>query len=189
MNKLGTFKSNSYHTIIISSILALTSLISISCGGGGNLSANAVSQSPSADLSPASVTFASKAVGTPTTAQIVTVNNSGNADMSVSSIAISGTDASDFSQTNTCGASLAAGANCTISVTFKPAATGTRTAAINLIDDAHRQPLNLQTSCRGRLPRRLPAASLRPACHWEASPSARQARFRRSLYRIREVGA
>jgi trimeric autotransporter adhesin len=108
----------------------------------------AAQSAPSTDLSPSTITFSSAAVGTATSPQVVTVTNSGNADMSVSSIAISGTDAGDFSQTNNCGASLAAGTSCSISVTFKPAATGTSTAAINLSDDASGSPQTVALSGR-----------------------------------------
>ena len=41
----------------------------------------------------------------------------------------------DF-QTSACPSSLAPGANCVISVTFTPTATGTRTADLTLVDNA-----------------------------------------------------
>jgi hypothetical protein len=80
---------------------------------------------------------------------MINLTNSGNADLSVSSIAVSGTNASDFAQTNNCGSSVAAGANCTISVTFKPAATGTRTAAVTVTDSAAGSPQTVALSGTG----------------------------------------
>src|SRR5205814_10095858 len=46
----------------------------------------------------------------------------------------------DFTQTHTCGASLAAGTSCTISVTFKPAATGSRSASVSVADNDSGSP-------------------------------------------------
>ena len=87
---------------------------------------------PVVSLSPASLTFPAQQVGTSSSAQSVTLSNAGNAALSITSITVSG----DFSQTNTCGSSLAANASCTLSVTFKPTATGTRTGALTITDNA-----------------------------------------------------
>ena len=102
-----------------------------------------------ANVSPSSLTFGSQSVGITSTAQVVTVNNSGNAALSVTNIAVSGANASDFAQTNSCGSSVAAGANCTISVTFKPTAAGTRIAAIAIADSATGSPQTVSVSGAG----------------------------------------
>ena len=91
---------------------------------------------PVASLSPSTLTFASQTVGATSAAQTVTLNNTGNAALTLTSVALTGTNSSDFAQTNTCGSSVAAGANCSISVTFTPAASGTRTATVTLTDNA-----------------------------------------------------
>ena len=100
-------------------------------------------------LSPTSLTFASQTVGAASAAQTITLSNSGNAALSVTSIAVSGANASDFAETNNCGSSVAAGANCTISVTFKPAAAGARTAAISVTDNATGSPQSVSLSGTG----------------------------------------
>ena len=100
-------------------------------------------------LSPTSLTFASQTVGAASAAQTITLSNSGNAALSVTSIAVSGANASDFAETNNCGSSVAAGANCTISVTFKPAAAGARTAAISVTDNATGGPQSAGLSGTG----------------------------------------
>jgi hypothetical protein len=64
----------------------------------------------------------------------VTVKNLGSAAVAVSSIAVGGTNAADFTQTNTCGGSIAGAASCTITVTFTPAATGSRTGTLTITD-------------------------------------------------------
>ena len=61
---------------------------------------------------------------------VITVANHATAAVSISSLSITG----DFSKTTTCGTSLAANANCTINVSFKPTATGTRTGTFTIED-------------------------------------------------------
>ncbi|HXH51024.1 MAG TPA: choice-of-anchor D domain-containing protein, partial [Terriglobia bacterium] len=87
-------------------------------------------------LSPTSLTFSSQVVGTSSPSQIVTLSNSLSTTVTISSIAITGTNAGDFAKTTTCGASVAAGANCTISVTFTPTATGTSNAALTVTESS-----------------------------------------------------
>ena len=108
-----------------------------------------VTTSPAASLSPTSLTFASQTVGATSAAQTITLNNTGNAALSITSIALTGTNPSDFAQTNTCGSSVAAGANCTISVTFTPTASGTRTAAVTLTDNATGSPQTVSLTGTG----------------------------------------
>ena len=90
---------------------------------------------PVATLTPASLTF-SATTGTTSAAQTATLSNTGNAPLSIGSIVIAGTNASDFAQTNTCGTSLAAAANCTISITFTPASAASLTATLTITDNA-----------------------------------------------------
>src|SRR5438876_131689 len=91
-------------------------------------------------LSPTAVPFGSVLVGATSAAQVVTLHNGTTSSASISSIAISGTNASAFAQTHTCGSSLAAGASCTISVTFKPATTGAAAATLAVTDSATGSP-------------------------------------------------
>jgi hypothetical protein len=87
------------------------------------------SSSPSqVSVNPASLTFATVTTGTTSAAQTVTVTNPTSSSASVSSIAVTG----DYAQTNTCGTSIAVGGSCTVSVTFKPTATGTRTGSLTV---------------------------------------------------------
>ncbi|MFZ0961171.1 MAG: choice-of-anchor D domain-containing protein, partial [Terriglobia bacterium] len=89
-----------------------------------------ISHGPIASLSPTSLTFANQAVSTTSSAHTITLNNTGSAALTLTSITLSGANPGDFAQSNNCGSSVVAGANCTISVTFKPTASGTRTAAV-----------------------------------------------------------
>jgi hypothetical protein len=100
---------------------------------------------PNVALSRTSVTFGNQGVGTTSASQTVTLANTGNAPLAISSVAISG----DFAETNTCGASVAASASCDISVTFTPTTTGTRTGTLTITDDATGSPHLVQLAGGG----------------------------------------
>lgn len=97
-------------------------------------------------LAPASLTFSAQISGISSAAQSITLTNSGNATLTVSSITANG----DFSQTNTCGTKVSAGASCTISVTFKPTAGGNRTGSISIADNAPNSPQIVELSGTGQ---------------------------------------
>jgi hypothetical protein len=94
---------------------------------------------------PSSLTFATQALNTTSAAQAVTVSNTGTAAATVSGVSTSG----DFSQTNTCGGSIAAGASCTVNVSFRPTASGTRTGALTVSSDATNSPTTVALSGTG----------------------------------------
>jgi hypothetical protein len=81
---------------------------------------------------PTSLSYATQALNTASSAKTVTVTNSGTAAATVSGITVTG----DFAQTNTCGSSIAAGASCTVSVTFTPTASGTRAGDLSIASNA-----------------------------------------------------
>jgi hypothetical protein len=85
-----------------------------------------------AGISPASIDFGAQALGTPSASQPVTLTNSGDAAMTLSRVSTSG----HFSQTNNCGAVLAAGANCTFAITFTPLSLDTQGGALVVYDTA-----------------------------------------------------
>ena len=87
---------------------------------------------PAVSLSITDLTFADQGVGTTSTAQTVTLTNTGEDLLTITSIAVSG----DFDQTNTCSNPLAVGESCTISVTFTPTLAGTRTGELTVIADS-----------------------------------------------------
>jgi len=86
-------------------------------------------------LSKKRLLFGSQPVGTSSAPQNVTLTNVGSTQLNFTGITITGTNAADFSETNTCGTNIAAGASCTIRVTFKPTAQGARSAAVSISDD------------------------------------------------------
>jgi hypothetical protein len=90
---------------------------------------------PFVSLSTSALAFGNQNVGNTSAPQTITVSNSGNGPLVISGISMTGVNASDFGQTNDCGSALAAGATCTIGVTFTPTNTGTRTAAVSIADN------------------------------------------------------
>jgi ASPM-SPD-2-Hydin domain-containing protein/transmembrane protein TMEM131 len=100
-------------------------------------------------FSPGGLTFASQAVGTTSPAQNVTLTNLLSTTLTITSIAIGGTDPGDFAQTNTCGSSVAAGGSCTISVTFTPTADGSRTSNVTVTDSDVTSPQKIVLSGTG----------------------------------------
>jgi len=87
---------------------------------------------PTAVFSTPTLDFPPQQVGTTSAAQTVTLTNNSSTALSISNIAAS----SGFAETNTCGTSLAAGANCTISVTFAPTTFGPLTGSVTVTDNA-----------------------------------------------------
>lgn len=88
----------------------------------------------------APVTFPPTTVGLTSPPQVVTLQNDGNAALYITSLGISGGNASDFpTPSTTCPLSptpLAAGASCTITLTFSPTQEGTRSSSLVVVDNA-----------------------------------------------------
>jgi hypothetical protein len=72
--------------------------------------------------------------------------------MAISSIGVTGSNPSSFVFTNSCGTSLAAGANCVIQGHFTPAAAGAQTAAIVIADNAGGSPQTVTLAGTGVYP-------------------------------------
>jgi len=98
-----------------------------------------------ASLSSLALTFASQTVPTTSPIQTVTLTNTGSAALNISSIAAS----PQFLYKSACGTMLAIGANCTISVAFKPAFGGTQTGTLTITDNAPGSPQTVTLSGTG----------------------------------------
>jgi hypothetical protein len=103
---------------------------------------------PSVMIAPATLPFGSQAIAVPSASQSATLSNQGTGPLNISGITASG----DFSQTNTCGTSVAPGANCSISVVFTPTAAGSRTGQISISDDASPSPQTIMLTGTGTGP-------------------------------------
>jgi Bacterial Ig domain/Abnormal spindle-like microcephaly-assoc'd, ASPM-SPD-2-Hydin len=89
---------------------------------------------PTATLSTTTVDFGTLARGQ-TATKTVTLKNGGTAPLNISSIAIGGTTPFTISG-KTCGASLAVGASCNVTVRFAPTAVTAYTGTLTFTDDA-----------------------------------------------------
>jgi hypothetical protein len=105
-------------------------------------SAAAVGTAPAVTLSASSLDLGSTRIGTPTAAQPVVITNSGTADLNVANVAVTGTDATDFTAQGGCvGVAIAPGNTCTVTVVFAPQLTaGTKNAGLQITDDAGGSP-------------------------------------------------
>jgi Abnormal spindle-like microcephaly-assoc'd, ASPM-SPD-2-Hydin/Protein of unknown function (DUF1573)/Beta-propeller repeat len=119
---------------------------------GGGTSATAAFPiavaNPEASVSSSTLDFGSINQGTASTVQSITLSNAGNAALAITGIAASG----DFSQTNTCGTTLAAGSTCAVSVVFTPSASGARTGTLTVTDNAANSPQSVSLSGTGVTP-------------------------------------
>jgi hypothetical protein len=98
--------------------------------------------SPAVTLTPPSLTFASQDLGTTSAPQSINVANTGNASLFINSAQVKGANPLDFTAVSDgcSGLTLAAGASCTMSITFKPTNTGTRSATLIVTDNAPNSP-------------------------------------------------
>ena len=83
-------------------------------------------------LSASSLSFGTEAVGGASQSQTVMLTNTGGSPLTISSIGLTGPGTSSFVFANSCGSTLAPGANCTIHGHFAPTAAGALTAAITM---------------------------------------------------------
>ncbi|MFZ0817966.1 MAG: choice-of-anchor D domain-containing protein [Candidatus Sulfotelmatobacter sp.] len=105
---------------------------------------------PATSFVPATLAFPSTLLSTTSSPLTLTLSNPGTVSMSITSFALTGTNASDFAiVSNLCGATLAVGAKCTIKVTFTPAALGARSAGLSVADNACMSPQIIALSGKG----------------------------------------
>jgi FG-GAP-like repeat/Abnormal spindle-like microcephaly-assoc'd, ASPM-SPD-2-Hydin len=115
-------------------------VVSMAAGASTPFSIYLQGNFPVASANPGRLTFSSQDPNTSSPAQVVTLTNTGTLPVTYSGASIGGTNAASFGQTNTCGASLAAGASCDINVTFTPTTPGQPMATLNISDSAIGSP-------------------------------------------------
>src|SRR5215471_212661 len=113
---------------------------------------------PGVAFSPASVSFGSVVVGSTSATSNVQLTNSGTSTLNITSITLTGTDATQFalvvptSGSPACsfGAStINAGSSCFFGVKFAPTSTGAKSASVSLVDDAAGSPQTVPLSGNG----------------------------------------
>jgi len=137
-----------------------TSAITISGMSGSLTGSTSVSltvepQVTGISVSPSALSFGTVIVEAKSAAKTATLTNGGSATLDINSIATSG----DFSQTNNCGSTLAAGKSCAIKVTFSPTQTGSRTGTLSITDNATNSPQTVSLSGTGKAQATLTPAS------------------------------
>src|SRR5437667_159948 len=103
-------------------------------------------------LAPTSLGFGNQPLATTSTPMTVTLTNTGAAALTINSFAASGDFAATSTGASACPtspATLAAGANCTINVTFTPTASGARTGSLSVTDNAGGSPQIMTLSGNG----------------------------------------
>jgi hypothetical protein len=101
-------------------------------------------------LSPTSLNFGTVTVGQTSSPQSITITNLSAVTVTFSGITIAGTNKGDFLiSNNTCGATIGGGANCAVSIEFKPTATGARTASLKVSSNGGGSPQSAKLSGTG----------------------------------------
>jgi hypothetical protein len=95
------------------------------------------------------INFGNQAAGIGGTPVTVTVTNSGTGALAVTKISFTGANVGDFTETDTCNSSVAAGGTCTIQITFKPQCANNqaaRAASLNIADNVPGSPQSIALS-------------------------------------------
>jgi hypothetical protein len=154
----SNLNSNGVATLTISTLTVGTHTITATYNGDTNFAPSTSSvlyqvvQGAIALLSPTGLNFGNQTVDIPSTPQNVTLQNTGNINLTISSIQVTGTNSGDFSQRNNCPGSLPPNGSCSIAATFKPTTTGTRNAAVSVSDNAPNSPQSASLTGVGVLP-------------------------------------
>jgi Periplasmic copper-binding protein (NosD)/Abnormal spindle-like microcephaly-assoc'd, ASPM-SPD-2-Hydin len=99
-------------------------------------------------LNPTSLTFPTTLIGQSSAPQSAILTNTGTGPLGITNIYSYG----DFPETNNCPSSLAAGASCTITVTFTPSNSGTEDGTVYIYTDSSYFAVYLNTSGTGQAP-------------------------------------
>ena len=114
--------------------------------------------------SPSAIDFGTVNLNSPSPSQAVTLVNNTSSALTSIVITLTGPNLSDFSQTNTCGNTLAANSTCTANVVFTPSASGAESATLNIADTDASSPQTVALTGTG-------SASAQPDFSLSVSPS------------------
>ena len=109
---------------------------------------------PSIQIAPTNLSLGTLQVGTPSTPQMITLTSNGAEALSINSIVVSGADASEFLETDTCQTPAVLQPNkfCSVSITFTPASPGPQSATLMITDNAPGSPQSVSLSGAGVAP-------------------------------------
>jgi hypothetical protein len=110
-------------------------MITVTPGGGAGtkiISLSGTGVRAAYTLSTSSLAFGNQPLNLASSAKTITLRSTGVVALPITSIRLGGTNPLQFAQTNNCGTSVAAGASCTITVSFKPTSTGSKVATLKV---------------------------------------------------------
>jgi len=110
-------------------------------GGSQAIALRGSGQAPHPLLSTSFLNFGARGVGGSSAPQNVVLFNSGTGTLSIGSVSLAG--GGDYVLSTSCGSTLASGGSCMISVTFMPQASGPRSGAVTISDNAGTQRITL----------------------------------------------
>jgi Abnormal spindle-like microcephaly-assoc'd, ASPM-SPD-2-Hydin len=111
-------------------------------------------QVPAESLSVTSLSFGAVTLGQTSSAQSVTLTDSGGLPLSLTSIQVTGTNAADFTEVDTCMGSpqLQPNKSCTITVSFHPSLAAGESATVVITDNAAGSPQQITLTGTGTNP-------------------------------------
>jgi hypothetical protein len=110
------------------------------------LTGTVAAAAPAVTASPSAVAFGTQTIGAPAATQTVTLSNKGNVALALNGVAVSGASTVTIAG-NTCGTTLAVGANCTVTLAFLPSTAGAAAATLAVTSNA--APLQVTISGTG----------------------------------------
>jgi len=113
------------------------------------VSVTVTSSAPTITVAPTTLAFPNTVIGSISNAQTVTVMNTGSGAATLTTISFAGATPAAFVELNDCGATLASGASCTVTVAFKPATAAAVTATLSVADNASGSPQTATLSGTG----------------------------------------
>ncbi|HKN60766.1 MAG TPA: choice-of-anchor D domain-containing protein, partial [Candidatus Acidoferrales bacterium] len=113
------------------------------------LSGTGTAPAGSVSVAPTSINFGNVNINATSPVQKATLTNSKATTLTITSVGVTGPNASDFAAGSACGPSLAANSNCLISVTFTPTIVGAESATLNIVDSDSTSPQTVALSGTG----------------------------------------
>jgi len=103
----------------------------------------ALTAKPELEVSASNLSFAEQGTETVSKPRSIVVRNKGTAPLQVSSVTVTGSDAFDFLQSNSCGKAIDPRERCEIGVQFAPLTAGEKLAALSVVSNASSAPVSI----------------------------------------------
>jgi len=104
---------------------------------------------PAVTLSAVTANFNNQEVGTTSPVQVISLKNTGTDVLTISSISLAGVSASSFHESDNCSSSLAAGASCSIDLSYTPGGEFSQSATLTVVTNAPSSPDVISLSGKG----------------------------------------